>query len=334
MITRRALIANSACMALAPRFTGPAYAQVPSAPVWPTRFVRLIVPFAPGGANEIIARSLAVKLSELWGQQVVVENRPGASANIGAEAAMRAPPDGYTLFLGSFPNAVNRFLYPNLAYDLLTDFVPVTLVGVIPALMCVPNTSPARSVTEFIEYARTNGGKTTFASSGAGTSIHLSGQLLKRVAGIEMTHVPYRGGAPALADLIPGRIDLMFNVISSVLPQVRAGQMRGLAVTSTRRVPAASEFPTMAEAGLPGFDLAAWFGLFVPARTPAEIVTKVHADSVTALADPGVRERLEQLGILLAASTPEEFVTYLQSELDKWGPIIKEAGITAQGGDR
>ena len=296
--------------------------------------MRLIVPFAPGGANDVIARSLALKLSELWGQQVVVENRPGASANIGAEAAMRAPPDGYTLFLGSFPNAVNRFLYPNLAYDILTDFVPVTLIGVTPALMCVPNSSPARSVTEFIAYAGRIPAKSTFASSGAGTAIHLSGQLLKRVAGIEMTHVPYRGGAPALADLIPGRIDFMFNVISSVLPQVRAGQMRGLAVTSTRRVPAAPDFPTMAEAGLPGFDLAAWFGLFVPAKTPPEIVRKMHADSVTALADPGVRDRLEQLGVLLAASTPEEFVTYLKGELNKWGPVIKEAGITAQGTDR
>jgi tripartite-type tricarboxylate transporter receptor subunit TctC len=208
----------------------------------------------------------------------------------------------------------------------------VTLIGVTPTLMCVPNSSPAHSVAEFIAYAKANPGKITFASSGAGTAIHLSGQLLKRVAGIEMTHVPYRGGAPALADLIPGRIDLMFNVISSVLPQVRDGQMRGLAVTSTRRVPAAPEFPTMAEAGLPGFDLAAWFGLFVPAKTPPEIVDKIHAGSVAALADPGVRDRLEHLGILLVGSTPEEFASYLKAEMDKWGPVIREAGITAHGG--
>ena len=334
MITRRSLIEAAVATALTGPSTTRAKAQSASAHPWPARFVRMIVPFAPGGANEVIARSLAMKLSERWGQQVVIENRPGASANIGAEAAMRSPPDGYTLFLGSFPNAVNRFLYPSLAYDILTDFVPMTLVGVIPTLMCVPNSSPAHSVTEFIAFARANGGKTTFASSGAGTAIHLSGQLLKRVAGIEMTHVPYRGGGPAIADLIPGRIDLMFNVISSVLPQVRAGQMRGLAVTSTRRVPAAPEFPTMAEAGLPGFDLAAWFGLFAPAKTPAEIVQKVHADGVAALADPEVRSRLEELGVLIAASTPEQFVTYLQSELDKWGPIIKDAGITAHGSNQ
>ena len=333
MITRRHLIGASATAALMPLFAGRARAEV-SPRAWPNRFARLIVPFAPGGANEVTARSLAIKLSELWGQQVVVENKPGASANVGAEAAMRAPPDGYTIFLGSFPNAVNRFLYPNLAYDILTDFIPVTLIGVTPTLMCVPNSSPARSVAEFIAYAKANPGKITFASSGAGTAIHLSGQLLKRVAGIEMTHVPYRGGAPALADLIPGRIDLMFNVISSVLPQVRDGQMRGLAVTSTRRVPAAPEFPTMAEAGLPGFDLAAWFGLFVPAKTPVEIVEKIHTSAVAALADPGVRERLDQLGILLVGSTPAEFASYLKTELDKWGPVIREAGITAHGGNQ
>ncbi len=332
MISRRHLIASSATCALMAAFTGRAWPQG-SNQIWPSRFVRLIVPFAPGGANEVMARSLALKLSELWGQQVVVENKPGGSANVGAEAAMRAPPDGYTIFLGSFPNAVNRFLYPNLAYDILADFIPVTLIGVTPTLMCVPNASPARSVAEFIAYAKANPGKITFASSGAGTAIHLSGQLLKRVAGIEMTHVPYRGGAPALADLIPGRIDLMFNVISSVLPQVRDGQMRGLAVTSTRRVPAAPEFPTMAEAGLPGFDLAAWFGLFVPAKTPPEIVAKIHSSAATALADPGVRERLEHLGVLLVGSTPDEFASYLKAELDKWGPIIKEAGITAHGAE-
>ena len=337
MLDRRRAMSLAGAAALASALPQPSFLHVASAqtdPTWPSRFVRLIVPFAPGGANEVIARSLALKLSEIWGQQVVVENRPGASANIGAEAAMRSAPDGYTLFLGSFPNAVNRFLYPSLAYDILTDFIPITLIGVTPTLMCVPNSSPARSVTEFIAFARANGGKTTFASSGAGTAIHLSGQLLKRVAGIEMTHVPYRGGGPAIADLIPGRIDLMFNVISSVLPQVRGGQIRGLAVTSTQRVPAAPEFPTMAEAGLPGFDLAAWFGLFVPAKTPPEIVQKVHADSVTALADPAIRDRLEQLGVLIAASTPEQFVAYLQSELEKWGPIIKDAGITARNSNQ
>jgi len=325
MITRRRIIALTAAPALAPCFIGAARAQA-----WPTRHVRLIVPFAPGGANEVIARNLAVKLGEIWGQQVVIENRPGASGNVGAEAAMRAAADGYTVFVGSFPQVINRFLYPSLGFDILTDFAPVMMIGVTPTLMCVPNSSPAHTVAAFIAHAKANPGKLTYASSGIGTATHLSGQLLKRIAGIDMTHVPYRGGAPAITDLISGRIDLMFNVISSVLPQVRAGQMRGLAVTSTRRVPAAPEFPTMAEAGIAGYDVAAWFGLFVPAKTPPELVRKIHDDSATALADPAVRERLEQLGVLLYGSTPEEFTAYLKAEIDRWGPFIKQAGISLQ----
>jgi tripartite-type tricarboxylate transporter receptor subunit TctC len=292
---------------------------------WPTRFVRLIVPFAAGGANEAFARNLAARLSEIWGQQVVVENKPGAGGNIGADAAARAEPDGYTMLIASFPHAVARFLYPSLSYDLVAGFAPVTLIGLTPNLMVVPNSSPARSVAEFIAHAKAS--KLAFASSGVGTSIHLSGELLKRVAGINMTHVPYRGGAPAVADLIPGRVDLMFNVMSSVLPQVRAGQMRGLAVTTPQRVAAAAEFPTFAEAGLPGFEVTGWFGFFVPAKTPPEIVAKIHADTARALADTALRGRLEELGIVVVGSTPAELAAFLKTEMEKWGPVIKEAGI-------
>jgi tripartite-type tricarboxylate transporter receptor subunit TctC len=292
---------------------------------WPTRFVRLIVPFAAGGANEAFARNLAARLSEIWGQQVVIENKPGAGGNIGADAAARAEPDGYTMLIASFPHAVARFLYPSLSYDLVAGFAPVTLIGLTPNLMVVPNSSPARSVAEFIAHAKAS--KLAFASSGVGTSIHLSGELLKRVAGIDMTHVPYRGGAPAVADLIPGRVDLMFNVMSSVLPQVRAGQMRGLAVTTPQRVAAAAEFPTFAEAGLPGFEVTGWFGFFVPAKTPPEIVAKIHADTARALADTALRGRLEELGIVVVGSTPAELAAFLKTEMEKWGPVIKEAGI-------
>ena len=323
MLTRRRMVALSAATLAHPLMTGGVRAQT-----WPNRFVRLVVPFAPGGANEAFARNLAARLSELWGQQVVIENKPGAGGNIGAEAAARSEPDGSTMLIGSFPHAVARFLYPALGYDLIADFAPVTLIGLTPNIMVVPNASPARSVGEFIAHAKANRGKITFASSGAGTSIHLSGELFKRMAGIEMTHVPYRGGAPALADLIPGRVDLMFNVMSSVLPQVRAGQMRGLAVTTAQRVPAAAEFPTLGEAGLPGFEVAGWFGFFVPARTPPEIVAKIHRDTVTALADPGLRGRLEDLGIVVTGSTPAELAAFLKAEIDKWGPVIKEAGIS------
>jgi tripartite-type tricarboxylate transporter receptor subunit TctC len=320
MLTRRRMVGLSATAAIGLMTRG-AQGQT-----WPNRFVRLVVPFAPGGANEAFARNLAARLSEIWGQQVVIENKPGAGGNIGAEAAARSEPDGSTMLIGSFPHAVARFLYPALGYDLVADFAPVTLIGLTPNIMVVPNSSPARSVTEFIAYGKAN--RVTFASSGAGTSIHLSGELFKRMAGIEMTHVPYRGGAPALADLIPGRVDLMFNVMSSVLPQVRAGQMRGLAVTTAQRVPAAAEFPTLAEAGLPGFEVSGWFGFFVPARTPPEIVAKIHRDTVTALADPGLRGRLEDLGIVVTGSTPAELAAFLKAEIDKWGPVIKEAGIS------
>jgi tripartite-type tricarboxylate transporter receptor subunit TctC len=325
-INRRRLLRAGAAAGLVSALPGRARAQNPT-PAWPTRFVRLIVPFAAGGANEAFARNLAARLSDIWGQQVVIENKPGAGGNVGADAAARAEPDGYTMLIASFPHAVARFLYPSLNYDLVTGFAPVTLIGFTPNIMVVPNSSPARSVAEFIAHAKAN--KLTFASSGIGTSIHLSGELFKRVAGIELTHVPYRGGAPAVADVIPGRVDLMFNVMSSVLPQVRAGQMRGLAVTTAKRVPAAADFPTFAEAGLPGFEVTGWFGFFVPAKTPPDIVAKIHADTSTALADPVLRGRLEDLGIVVVGSTPAELAAFLKAETDKWGPVIKEAGIRA-----
>jgi tripartite-type tricarboxylate transporter receptor subunit TctC len=327
MITRRHAIKLAAGSALASGLGIPGRTQG----AWPTRFVRLIVPFTAGGANEAFARNVAMKLSEIWGQQVVIEYKPGAGGNLGAEMVARSDPDGYTMLIASFPHLVNRFLYPSVGYDLATDFAPVTVLGITPNLMVVPNSSPARTVAEFIAHARASGGKTTFASSGAGTSIHLSGELFKRVAGIEMTHVPYRGGAPALNDLIPGRVDLMFNVMSSVLPQVQAGQMRGLAVTSAQRVAAAPEFPTMAEGGLPGFEVTGWFGFMLPAKTPPEIVQKVHADSVAAVNDAQVKSRLEQLGVVVAGTSPAEFTAFIKKEIDKWGPVIKEAGIKIGG---
>jgi tripartite-type tricarboxylate transporter receptor subunit TctC len=327
--TRRQTIKLAAASALAAGFPAIVHAQAQG---WPNRVVRLIVPFAAGGANEAFARNLATKLSEIWGQQVIIENKPGAGGNLGAELAARAEPDGHTLLIASFPHAVNRFLYPSVTYDIVADFAPVTVIGVTPNLMVVPNSSPAKTVQEFIAHAKANPGKMTFASSGAGTSIHLSGELFKRVAGLDLTHVPYRGGAPALADLIPGRVDLMFNVMSSVLPQVQGGQMRALAVTTAQRIAAAREYPTMIEAGVPGFEVTGWFGFMLPAKTPPEIVRKVHADSVAAIRDPAVRGRLENLGVLVTGSSPHDFAKFLKSEIDKWGPVIKEAGIKVGGG--
>jgi tripartite-type tricarboxylate transporter receptor subunit TctC len=296
MITRRRFTMLAAS-AVAPSTIGGASALPASAQVWPARHVRLIVPFPPGGGTDAIARIVAGKLSDLWGQQMVVENRGGGSANIGHEAVARADPDGYTVLIASMQLAVNRFLFPSLSYDAVTDLAPVSLICDYPNIMAVPVTSPAHSVLDFIAYARAHPGKMTFASSGHGTSVHLSGELFKRMAGVDIMHVPYRGAGPALNDLIPGRVDVMFNNIGAVLPLIQGEKLRGLAVTTAKRMAAVPDMPTIAEAGVPGFDVSSWYALFVPARTPPAIIAKFHADVVTALSDPIIRERLEQLGV-------------------------------------
>jgi tripartite-type tricarboxylate transporter receptor subunit TctC len=321
MITRRAAIALAATAALAPDLARRASAQS-----WPSRFVRLIVPFPPGGGTDAIARVVAGKLSEIWGQQMVVENRGGGATNIGTEAVARSEPDGYTMLITSMPLAVNRFLFPSLPYDPVEDLAPVSLICEYPNIMAVPITSPARSVTDFIAYAKAN--KLSFASSGHGTSVHLSGELFKRMAGVDMLHVPYRGAGPALNDLLPGRVDVMFNNIGAVLPLIQGGKLRGLAVTTAKRTPAAPELPPIAEAGVPGFDVSSWYAFFAPARTPPDILRKMHGDTVAALNDPVTKERLEQLGVVVVGSTPAELAAFLKGEMDKWAPVIREAGIS------
>ena len=242
MITRRDLVTYAAAT-----FAAGSSPRIARAQGWPSRYIRLIVQFAAGGANDAVARVIVQRLSALWGQQIVIENRSGAGGNIAAEAVARADPDGYTLLLGSFPLGVNRFIYPTLAYDPVADFAPVSLLCVQPNIMIVPNTSTARSVADFIAYANANKGKVTFASAGTGSSVHLCGEMFKRMTGIEMTHVPYRGTAPAMNDLIPGRVDTMFNIIISGLPQVRSGTVRALGVTTARRTEVAPDLPTIAE---------------------------------------------------------------------------------------
>jgi tripartite-type tricarboxylate transporter receptor subunit TctC len=323
MLSRRRAIALTAASIAAPVLPSRASAQG-----WPTRFVRLVVPFPPGGGTDAIARVVAGKLSEIWGQQVVVENRGGGGANIGHEAVARAEPDGYTMLIASMPLAVNRFLFPSLNYDPVADLAPVSLVCDYPNVMAVPMSSPAHSVAEFIAHAKANRGKITFASSGHGTSVHLSGELFKRMAGIEMLHVPYRGAGPALNDLLPGRVDVMFNNIGAVLPLIQGGKLRGLAVTTAKRTPAAPEMVPIAELGVPGFDVSSWYALFAPAKTSPEIIRKMNADAVAAVTDPATKARLEQLGVVVAGSSPAELAAFLRREMDKWGPVIKEAGIT------
>ena len=311
---------------------GAVHAQTPSAgsgQAWPTRFVRLVVPFPPGGGTDAIARIVAAQLSVQWGQQMLVENKGGGATNIGTELVARAEPDGYTMLLQSMPIAVNRFLFASLPYDPVADLAPVSLLCDYPNLMVVPISSPARTVAEFINYAKANKGKVTFASSGHGTSVHLSGELFNRMAGTGMVHVPYRGAGPALIDLVPGRVDVMFNNIGAVMPLIQTGKLRALAVTTAKRTPALPELPPIAEVGLPGFDVSSWYAIFAPVKTPPEIVKKASADIVAALANPGTRTRLDQLGVVVIGSSPEGLAAHLRSEMDKWGPVIREAGIKA-----
>jgi tripartite-type tricarboxylate transporter receptor subunit TctC len=297
------------------------------AQTWPARFVRVVVPFPPGGGTDAIARVVSAQLSVQWGQQVVVENKGGGATNIGTEMVARADPDGYTLLLQSMPLAVNRFLFASLPYDPLADLAPVSLLCDYPNVMAVPVTSPARSVADFIAHAKANPGKVTFASSGHGTSVHLSGELFKRMAGIDMTHVPYRGAGPALQDLVPGRVDVMFNNIGAVMPLIKAGKLRALGVTTAKRTPALPELAPIAELGVPGFDVSSWYAFFAPAKTPPEIIRKASADTLAALNVPATRARLEDLGVVVIGSTPERLGAHLRSEMDKWGPVIREAGI-------
>ena len=325
-IARRHLIATSVAALLAPAVIGrtPAQAQ---AQTWPNRFVRLVVPFPPGGGTDAIARVMAAKLSDIWGQQVVVENRGGAATNIGTEAVARAEPDGYTMLLHSMPLAVTKFLFASLPYDPDADLAPVSLLCEYANIMAVPVNSPAHAVADFIANAKAHPGKVTFASSGHGTSVHLSGELFKRMAGIDMLHVPYRGAGPALNDLIPGRVDVMFNNIGAVLPLIQGGKLRALAVTTAKRAPAVPELPPIAET-VPGFDVSSWYAIFAPAKTPPGIIAKLYADIAVALADPVAKQRLEQLGVIVVGSTPNELAAFFKRELEKWGPVIKAAGIT------
>jgi tripartite-type tricarboxylate transporter receptor subunit TctC len=327
MITRRHLVGLAAASALAPTIS-PRIARAQQA--WPNRVVKLVAPFPPGGGTDVVARILTNRLSEVWGQQVIVENKPGAGGNFGAEQVARSDPDGYTILIAALPMAVNRFLFRSLSYDSITDFAPVIMICQFPNLLVVPNSSPVKSVRELIAHGKANNGKLTFASSGVGTSPHLSGELFKRMAGFEMTHVPYRGVAPALSDVIPGRVDMMFNTAAGVLQQVRAGQVRGLAVSTMKRFPTAPEFPTVAESGLPGFDVTSWYALFAPIKTPADIVKKIHADTAAILAEPAIKTRLEQVGVEVVASTSAEVGARLKTETAQWGPIIKAAGIKTQ----
>jgi len=308
----------------------PRRALAQATPAWPQRVVRTVVPYVPGGGTDAIARILGAGLQKSAGYQVIIENKGGGSTNIGTEAVAHAAADGYTILFASLSFAINRFLFTSLGYDAVTDFAPVSLLATYPDLMAVPNASPAKTVAEFIAYAKQNGGRTTFASPGAGSSPHLAGELFKRRAGIEMTHIPYRGAGPALTDVIAGRVDVIFNTLGSTLSLVRERQLRGLAVTSAQRFAGAPELPTVAETVLPGFDVAGWYSLVVPAQTPPDIVRKLNTDVAAVLADAAFHDKMEQIGVAVAGSTPDELAALLRSEIELWGPVIKAANIRGE----
>ena len=316
------LVAGTSVLATIPR--------IAQAQGYPNRYVRFIVPFPPGGSADPIARILANRLSEIWGQQVVIENKGGAGGNVGAQTAATAVGDGYSIFLGGAFMAKNPFLYPSSAYDPVVDLAPVTKVCEFCNMMVVSNSSPVKSMRAFIDYAKASRDKVTYASSGTGAEPHMAAELFRRLAGIEMTHVPYRGAGPALNDVIPGRIDVFFGTMPSTLPLYRSGQLRGLAVTSAKRSEFASELPTIAEAGLTGYEYTSWYALYVPAKTPNDIVRKLHDDTAEALLAPEVRQRLAEIATVPTPSTATELAGLLKSDMRLWGPIIKAANIRAE----
>jgi len=309
----------------------PALVRSAGAQSWPNRPVRLVVGYPPGGGADATARVVASRLSEMWPQQVVIENRAGAGGNIANEVGAHAAPDGYTILFSPSPIAVSRLLFPSLTYEPMMDFAPVSLVGTYPNLLVIAKSSPVQSLQEFIANAKASPGKVTYASPGVGSIPHLTGELFKHMAKVNLTHVPYRGvAAGAMNDLLAGRIDCMFNTTASLLQFHRSGQVRGLAVTTRERFAGAPEIPTVAESGVPGFNVISWYGLFAPAKTPREIVEKIQKDTALLLREPAIQARFEPLGVEAASSTPEELAGLMQAELELWGPIIKSANIKGE----
>jgi len=319
-----ALLAAGCVAIAAGADTRDVHAQAQSFPAKP---VRLVVPFPPGGPLDSVGRAIAQKLTEAWGQSVVVDNRPGAGGNIGADLVAKSAPDGYTVVMGALStHAVNPSLYPTMPYNAARDFAPITLVAVTPNVLVVNPSLPVQSVKDLIAYAKANPGKLSFGSGSNGSAGHLAGELFKVDAGIEMVHIPYKGAAPAMQALLAGDTQLMFDNLANSMPQVKAGKLRALAVTTAQRSKLAPELPTMAEAGVPGFDISTWFGLLAPAGTPPDVVAKWNADTVKILSAPEMRERMTAQGAEAAPTTPAEFAQFIARELAKYARIVKVSG--------
>jgi tripartite-type tricarboxylate transporter receptor subunit TctC len=304
--------------------------MAPAQDVFPSRPVHIFVPFAPGGAVDIVARTLGDELSSRWGRAVVVENRPGAGGMVASEAAAKAAPDGYTLIIVATGHALNPHLYAKLPYDLFNDFTPLSLIGTSPNMLLVRSDSPVRTLTDLIAAARERPGQISYGHAGNGTSPHLAGELLKYMAKIDITPVPYKGGAPALTDLIGGHIPMTFNNIPESIAQITAGTVRPLGVTTAIRSPVLPNVPTIAESGLPGFDTGVWWGLLGPAGLPPELKMKLAKDCADAVNAATVKARLLALGATPIGSAPDAFAALIRSDYEKWGPIIKAAGIRGE----
>jgi len=307
----------------------PAVSRIASAQSYPSRPVRMIVPFGPAGTTDIVARLIGQWLSEHLGQQFVVENRPGGAGNIGTEAVVRAPADGYTLLMIDVSPAINATLFDKLNFNFVRDIAPVANIVRVPNVMVVNPAFPAKTVPEFIAHAKANPGKISLASAGVGTPNHVAGELFKMMAGLDLVHVPYRGGGPAIADLLGGQVDVTFAVVTTAIEYIRTGKLRALAVTSATRQQALPDIPTVADF-LPGYEASGWFGLFAPRNTPAEIIDKLNKEINAALADPKMKARLADLGGTVVLGSPADFGKLVVDDKEKWAKVIRAAGIKAE----
>ena len=315
------MVGRYAAVAAGCLFAATGYAQT-----YPAKPIRFLVGFPPGGTSDILARTIGQKLGEAVGQQVVIDNRPGAGGNIGAEAAAKSAPDGYTIFMSTTSQAISASLYSKLNYDLVRDFAPITQAVNYTNLLVVHPSLPVRSVKELIALAKARPGELNYGTAGNGTPPHMTGELFNSYTGVKLQHVPYKGGAPAIADLLGGQITIMFDNVPPLLPHVQAGKMRPLAVTSLKRISVLRDVPTLDEAGLKGFDSVAWNGVLAPAGTPKEIVARLNAEILRILSLPDVRERLSSQGADPVGGTPEQFAALIRSEIQKWAKVVKDSG--------
>jgi len=295
---------------------------------WPSKPLRYIVPFPPGAFNDTLGRTISTELSKTLGQPMVVENRPGGNSIIGTEAAAKSPPDGYTLFGAALPFSVIQSLYKT-SFDVTKDFAPITLAGISANLLVVHPSFPVNSVKELIEHARRNPGRINYGSSGNGTSVHLSMELFKSMTKTFMLHIPYKGSAPVVTDLLAGQIDVMFDNLPNVIGHVRAGKMKAIAVSTAQRSALAPEVPTVAEAGVPGYELSVWFGVLAPAGTPRDIIVRLNTEIVKILNAPDVKDRFAKQGVEVRTSTPEQFSEFLRAEVSRWAKVVQDANIKA-----